>query len=438
MSRKTAVNILERVLNERAYSNIILSNELNASDLSDKDKALVTELVYGTLRRLKSLDMIIAHFVKDISVMDKKTLNILRVAVYQMQYLDKIPNYAACNEAVELAKEVSEKDAKLVNGILNSYTEVKSSLELEFRNKIEEMAYEFSFNSWMIRLMIKQYGEKETLKMLHNLNNTPCVTVRVNALKTEYDDAFEALDNLRYTVDEGYVCPEAIMIEGGSNPLDNPLFVEGKITVQDESAMLVAPLLDLEENQVVIDLCSAPGGKTTHIAEIMNNTGRVLAFDLYENKLNLIKDNANRLGITNIEVAQMDATKTNSELISLADRVLVDAPCSGLGIIKKKPEIKWNKVRQDLRDIIPVQREILDNAWEYLKKDGIMVYSTCTLNKEENDENIEWFLSKHKDAKIEKVFVGKGDNLKYSNIGTLTVLPNEYMDGFYIAKIRKL
>ena len=438
MSRKTAVNILERVLNERAYSNIILSNELNASDLSDKDKALVTELVYGTLRRLKSLDMIIAHFVKDISVMDKKTLNILRVAVYQMQYLDKIPNYAACNEAVELAKEVSEKDAKLVNGILNSYTEVKSSLELEFRNKIEEMAYEFSFNSWMIRLMIKQYGEKETLKMLHNLNNTPCVTVRVNALKTEYDDAFEALDNLRYTVDEGYVCPEAIMIEGGSNPLDNPLFVEGKITVQDESAMLVAPLLDLEENQVVIDLCSAPGGKTTHIAEIMNNTGRVLAFDLYENKLNLIKDNANRLGITNIEVAQMDATKTNSELISLADRVLVDAPCSGLGIIKKKPEIKWNKVRQDLRDIIPVQREILDNVWEYLKKDGIMVYSTCTLNKEENDENIEWFLSKHKDAKIEKVFVGKGDNLKYSNIGTLTVLPNEYMDGFYIAKIRKL
>ena len=155
MSRKTAVNILERVLNERAYSNIILSNELNASDLSDKDKALVTELVYGTLRRLKSLDMIIAHFVKDISVMDKKTLNILRVAVYQMQYLDKIPNYAACNEAVELAKEVSEKDAKLVNGILNSYTEDKSSLELEFRNKIEEMAYEFSFNSWMISLMIK-------------------------------------------------------------------------------------------------------------------------------------------------------------------------------------------------------------------------------------------------------------------------------------------
>ena len=438
MSRKTAVNILERVLNERAYSNIILSNELNASDLSDKDKALVTELVYGTLRRLKSLDMIIAHFVKDISVMDKKTLNILRVAVYQMQYLDKIPNYAACNEAVELAKEVSEKDAKLVNGILNSYTEVKSSLELEFRNKIEEMAYEFSFNSWMIRLMIKQYGEKETLKMLHNLNNTPCVTVRVNGLKTEYDDAFEALENLGYTVDEGYVCPEAIMIEAGSNPLDNPLFVEGKITVQDESAMLVAPLLDLEENQVVIDLCSAPGGKTTHIAEIMNNTGRVLAFDLYENKLNLIKDNANRLGITNIEVAQMDATKTNSDLISLADRVLVDAPCSGLGIIKKKPEIKWNKVRQDLRDIIPVQREILDNAWEYLKKDGIMVYSTCTLNKEENDENIEWFLSKHKDAKIEKVFVGKGDNLKYSNIGTLTVLPNEYMDGFYIAIIRKL
>ena len=211
----------------------------------------------------------------------------------------------------------------------------------------------------------------------------------------------------------------------------------GKCTVQDESAMIVAPLLDLEEGQKVIDLCSAPGGKTTHIAEILDNTGEVLAFDLHENKLDLIKENAERLGITNIKVAQMDATKLNVNLIGAADRVLIDVPCSGLGIIRRKPEIKWTKKRNDLKEIVEVQRKIMENAWEYLRKDGIMVYSTCTLNKEENEENVKWFLANHKDCEIERVFVGREDNLIYDSMGTLTILPNEYMDGFFVAKFRK-
>ncbi|MDB2109649.1 16S rRNA (cytosine(967)-C(5))-methyltransferase RsmB [Clostridium paraputrificum] len=435
--RKVAINILERIINEGAYSNIILSNELNNSDLSDKDKALVTEIVYGTLRRLKTIDTIIASFVKDISIMDKKILNILRVAVYQMNYLDKVPSYAACNEAVAEAKEISDKDSKLVNGILRNFVKKEGKFDIVFRNKIDEIAFDLSFEPWMVRMFIKQYGEHEALEILEGLNNTPKMTVRVNSIKGDYEDVYEELEKAGYNIEEGCICPEAISIKGGKGIENNQAFVDGKITVQDESAMLISPLLDLEEGMKVLDLCCAPGGKTTHIGELLNNTGEVLGFDLHENKLELVKENYERLGITNIKLAQMDATKLDAKLVSYADRVLLDVPCSGIGIIRKKPEIKWTKKRKDLKEIVEVQREILENAWEYLKTGGVMVYSTCTLNKEENEENIKWFLSKHKDATIEKVFIGKGANLCYDQMGTLTILPNEYMDGFFVAKIKK-
>ena len=201
--------------------------------------------------------------------------------------------------------------------------------------------------------------------------------------------------------------------------------------------MLVAPLLDLNEGETVLDLCSAPGGKTTHIAEILNNTGKVLAFDLHENKLGLISENCKRLGIENVTLNEMDATKLDVSLIGIADKVLIDVPCSGIGIIKRKPEIKWNKNRNELKEIVKIQREIMETSWQYVKNGGTIVYSTCTLNKEENESNIEWFLNKHKNAKLEEVFIGKGDNLIY-NSGMLTVLPNEYMDGFFMAKLKKI
>ena len=434
--RELAVKILDRVLNEGAYSNIVLSKELNESELSDKDKALLTEIVYGVLRRRKTLDIIISNFVKDIKLMGKDTLNILRVAIYQMNFLDKIPSYAACNEAVEEAKKISEGDSKLVNGILRNFTKNPDDIEVP-GNKIDEYAYKFSFEPWMIRLLIKQYGEPISKKIMSGLNQIPQVSVRVNEIKSHYDEAFEELEALEYEIEEGAICPEAISIKGGKSIENNPLFTDGKITVQDESAMIIAPLLELEEGMTVIDLCSAPGGKTTHIAEILQNTGKVLAFDLHESKLGLIKENCERLGLTNVEVNTNDATKLNPELIESSDRILLDVPCSGIGIIRKKPEIKWNKTRNDLRNVIPVQRDIMENAWKYLKSGGIMIYSTCTLNKEENEENIEWFLSKHKDCSIKKIFIGKQDNLVYNRNGSLTIMPNENMDGFFVAKLEK-
>ncbi len=434
-SREVALNIINRVLIEGAYSNLVLSNELNESDLNEKDRALVTELVYGTIRRKKTLDMIISNYIKDISLMDERVLNILRMAIYQMHFLDKVPEFAACNEAVELAKQISVQDSKLVNGILRSYT--KNPDDMDVKDKIDRLVYQYSYEPWFIRMIYKQYGEENGRKILAGLNATPKVTVRVNASKGEYDEVFERLEEMGYDVEEGYACPEAIIIKGGSSIENNELFREGLITVQDESAMLVSPLLDLKAGDVALDLCAAPGGKTTHIAELLENEGKVYSFDLHENKLSLINENLERLGLNNVEVEAMDATKLNSKYVACADKVLIDVPCSGLGIIRKKPEIKWNKSRKALKDLVPTQRAIMENAWAYLKNGGTMIYSTCTLNTEENQDNVEWFLNKYKDAKVEKIFLGNMDNFIYNNDDSLTILPNEYMDGFYIAKISK-
>ena len=436
-SRKIARQIVQRVLEEGAYSNLVLSNELNNNDINDKDKGLITELVYGTLRRKRTLDVLIGNFVKDINLIKPEILNILRIAIYQMYFLDKVPEYAACNEAVEEAKEISLEDSKLVNGILRNYLKDEKEIVVP-GNRIDELAYKFSFQPWMIRLFIKQYGEERTMRLMAGLNETPKVTVRVNELKGEYEEVFTRLEEIGYEIEEGYACPEAISINGGKGLEANEVFREGLITVQDESAMLVATLLDLQESDTVLDLCAAPGGKTTHIAELLGNNGKVYAFDLHEHKLKLIKENLDRLGLTNVELETMDATKLNSKYVSFANKILLDVPCSGLGIIRKKPEIKWNKTRQELKDLVPIQREIMESAWEYLRPEGTMVYATCTLNKEENEDNIEWFLSKHSDAKIDKIYVGKNNNFIYNDNGTLTILPNDSMDGFFMAKIKKI
>jgi 16S rRNA (cytosine967-C5)-methyltransferase len=263
----------------------------------------------------------------------------------------------------------------------------------------------------------------------------PGITVRVNNLKSQYEEVWNELLKLGYDVEEGNVCPEAIIINKGRNVEDNPLFKKGIIKVQDESAMLVAPSMDLEENMIVLDLCSAPGGKACHVAELMNNTGKVLAFDIYKNKLDLVQQNAERLGIKNISYNALDASKYSEEFNDLGDRVLIDVPCSGLGIIRKKPEIKWNKDTKSTKELIKIQRSILVNSSKYVKRNGKLIYSTCTLNKEENERNLNWFINKYPEFEVEPLYYGNVDNIIYHKEGYMTILPNKHMDGFFIAKI---
>ena len=436
-SRKIIVEILNSVFYKASYSNIEINKRLNNSSLDTRDRSLVTEIVYGTIRYKKKIDFIIKNYVKDIRLVDKTILNILRSTVYQILFLSKVPDYAAVNEAVNLAKTVSKSSSGFINGVLRNILRNKDKNYLSCLNGKKLLAVKYSFPNWMIELFIEQYGMEKAKSILKNLNETPNITVRVNTLKCSYDDILEKLEENGYDVEDGTICPEAIKINKGSSIEHNDLFKGGYITVQDESAMLTAQLLDLAENMNVIDLCSAPGGKATHIGELMNNTGKITACDIYEHKIKLINDNCSRLGITDVEAVVNDAAVINNNFINSADRVLVDVPCSGLGIIRKKPEIKWNKTKKSLNELCTIQRDIMENAWRYLKNDGIMVYSTCTINKDENEKNIDWFLECHKDAEIEKIFIGQLDNIIYNDNNTVTILPNKDMDGFFLAKLRK-
>lgn len=437
-SRKIIKDILDSIFYKGAYSNIELNKRLNESDLNDKDKGLVTEVVYGTVKYKKTIDYIISTLVADFNKIDKRILNILRSAIYQIKYLDRVPDFAVVNESVNLGKKISINSSKFINGVLRNFIRNKDAEIKSDISDIEYLSIEYSFEPWMVKLFYEQYGKENCMNILNGLNSTPSVTVRVNSVKSDFDEVFDELKEQGYTVEEGSMCPEAINIIKGKSIENNPLFSEGKITVQDESAMLVAPMLELEGDLKVLDLCSAPGGKTTHIAEILENKGLVVGCDIYEHKLQLVNENKLRLGINNIETKLLDAAKYNSEYREWADRILVDAPCSGLGIIRKKPEIKWTKSQKDLKDLINIQRDILKNAWLYLKPDGIMVYSTCTLNKKENEENIKWLRENFKDVQLEKIYLGDSDNLMYNEDGSVTILPNEFLDGFYIAKLRKL
>ncbi|WP_373898500.1 16S rRNA (cytosine(967)-C(5))-methyltransferase RsmB [Haloimpatiens sp. FM7315] len=437
-SREIVVKILNEVLINKAYSNIALDSNLKKYDLNSKDIGLITEVVYGTVRYKYTIDFILNKFIKKgTKSVDPTVLNILRSAIYQIRYLQRIPDFAVVNEAVNLSKKyVSPKVSKFVNGVLRNYLRNKdfedSSASLE-----DKLAFRYSFPKWMVKMFLKQYGKETSEKIFNGLNEIPDVTVRVNNIKITYDEVISDLENLGYTFKEGVICPEALRILKGKSIEKNPLFKDGLVTVQDESAMLVATIMDLKKHMKVLDLCSAPGGKTTHIAEIMENTGEVLAFDIHEHKLKLIQDNASRLGLINIKCDLLDATKYKEELNEIADRVLIDVPCSGLGIIRKKPEIKWNKNINELKELIQIQRNIMLTASRYVKPGGMLIYSTCTLNKEENEKNIDWFIKNNSNFKMEKIYFGKVDNIIYNDNETLTVIPNEGMDGFFMAKIKK-
>ncbi|MBB6696183.1 16S rRNA (cytosine(967)-C(5))-methyltransferase RsmB [Clostridium algidicarnis] len=437
-ARELATNVLCKVFNENAYSNIALNKELKGKELKDMDRGLITEIVYGTIKYKYTIDIIIKSFVKDIKKVDNYVLNILRITVYQIRYLDKVPNYAAVNEAVNLAKKKSKASSKFVNAVLRNYLRNEEKDFLNNQDRFERWAYEYSFEPWMIRSLYKQYGNKYTELILKGLNNRPAVTVRTNSIKGSYDDIFKGLQEAGYEISRGYVCDDAIVISKGSSIEKNRAFVEGEITVQDESAMLVANVMDINKDDIVLDLCAAPGGKTTHIAELLKGTGKVLAFDIQEGKLKFIKENMDRLGLSNIVLDTMDATRFNEKLINKADKVLIDVPCSGIGIIRKKPEIKWNKNLKNLKELIAIQREIMKNASQYVKKGGILLYSTCTLNKEENEDNIKWFLKNNNNFKLEKVYFKEANNIIYSEEGSVTILPQENMDGFFIAKLMRV
>ncbi len=432
--REVSVDVLGKVLYHGAYSNIALDHAFSSVSLKEEDTALVTEITYGTLKYLITIDKILEKNVTmPLKKIERDVLNILRISIYQMKYLDRIPSYAVINEAVDLTKKKSKKASGFVNGVLRGYLR-KEDKEMKFRNQMEEDAFRYSFPEWMIRLFKDQYGEDYT-RILLGLNERPVITFRVNSLKMDRDEALEQLILHGYHAEKTKISPFGIEVKGGKSVLLNPLFKEGILTVQDESSMLVAPLLVSEEKRYM-DICSAPGGKATHLAELLDDQGDIHAYDIYDSKLKLIRQNTDRLGIKSLSIEKNDGLNFLPELKDSAS-VLLDAPCSGLGIIRKKPEIKMTKNRKELEELVTIQRNLLEVAMKYVPRGGNLVYSTCTLNKEENEENVRWFLKEHPEFSPVPIELGDSEQLRYTSEGFVTILPGETMDGFFISKLRK-
>ena len=393
-NRKTAYLTLIDVENKKAYSNLALNHKIKMN--KPGNPAFVRELTYGVLENKMKLDYFIDQLVKDgIKSLKTPELVIIRMGMYQLGYMDSVPEYAAVSESVDLAKKYCKGKAGLVNGVLREYQNRKVSLHLPPRDEdeVRYLSIKYSYEPWIIETWLEYYNKDFVEAMLAAGNERPPLTVRLNWLKIMKADLVKQLEDRGFEVEDGKICQNALNVKG-SGLLDTELYKRGLFTPQDESSMLVAEKLNPQHGDVVMDVCAAPGGKTTAIAERMNNTGRIIASDIYKRKLEQVDREAARLGITNIETRSWDATRVDSSMHMKADKVLVDAPCSGLGVIRRKPEIKYKEYTEEMHLLPLKQLAILSASASYVKPGGRLMYSTCTVNPAENEKVVAEFLKK--------------------------------------------
>ena len=441
-ARETALKILYKIEKEGAYSNIALDEEIknNINKLNEKDIGLISEIVYGTTTWKLTLDEIIKKYssirLKKISIW---ILNILRMGIYQIIFLDKIPKSAAVNESVNLAKRYGHKSSSnFVNAILRKVEKSDYEDFFNIENDIERISKTTSMPEWIIEELLKENTLNEVNEICKNSNQKPKVCIRVNNLKIEKEKLKESLEEKNIKVENGII-EDFLILNKVKNIENAEEFKKGEFTIQDEAAGLIPLILNPKENETVLDACSSPGGKTTYMAEMMNNKGKILAWDIHEHRTKLVEKTANRLGINIIETKVNDATIYDENYENTFDKILLDVPCSGIGVLKRKPDIKWKRKKEDIQEITKIQKNILETCSKYLKKGGELVYSTCSILKEENEDVVEEFIEKNKEfefvkiEKIEQEFFKKFiKNNKY-----IQVYQNENTDGFFICKIRK-
>lgn len=422
--RKTALELLTRIEKENSFSHLLISETIDKSELNIQDENLLVEIVYGTIERKLTLNYYLSPFINQNKKMDAWILTLLQMSVYQMEFLNKVPDYAIINEAVEIAKHKGHRGTgALVNGILRSLQRKGVPNLDSIIDKVKRLSIETSHPEWLVKLWISDYGF-ETAKNIceSNLTRKP-MTIRAQILKNDRKDLLNQLANINVEAKESSVTKQGVIIESG-NVIKTSILGLGNATIQDESSMLVTETLNTKPGMEVLDCCSAPGGKTTHIAEIMGDKGRIVAHDLHKNKIKLVKNHADRLNLSIIEASPCDARNlTEIHEKESFDRILVDAPCSGLGVIRSKPDIKYNKSFADIEKLQTVQQAILEEAFKLLKKDGQLVYSTCTINILENEHVIEEFLNHHPEVEVDSRFI---DNLPQS------VLENSRLTDFGI------
>lgn len=423
INRKTAYDVLFAVEAKKQYSNIALNNFIKKNN--PDAQGFVRELVYGVLENKILIDYYISKFIKGrIKDVRRQDLVILRMGIYQIKFMKSVPPYAAVDECVRLAKKFARGRDKFINGVLRNFLRDGENILLPDKNKdpVKYLSVKYSYEKWIIELWLKSYEFDVVEDLLRLGNERPPVTIRVNTLKGNRNSCKEKLENLGFQVHECENADTGLYVKG-EKLLETEMYKSGEFSVQDEASQMVAIQLEPKEGNLVCDVCAAPGGKSLSVAERMKNTGQVIAQDIYEKKTEEIARQAERLGLTNVTVKTWDGTVLREELVGKCDRVIADVPCSGLGVIRRKPEIKYNKNFEEVMNLPKLQLKILENASQYLKVGGQMVYSTCTINKNENEDVVKAFIDINKNFKIVK---------------SHQFLPNaDDTDGFYICVLKK-
>ncbi len=401
--RGIAVKILTRVERTDAYLDKLLDIELNDGDLNPPDKRLLTELVHGVLRNQSKLDWVLTGFYHgQYSKVAPNVRSALRVALYQILFLTRIPHHAAVNEAVEFVKKYrGQRLADTMNGLLRNIARNVDNIRypLASADEIQYLAVVHSHPTWLIKRWHARYGFEETESLCKANNMRPFLTMRPNPLKGDYQNFVNQLVEVGIDYRRCFYMRDYLTVRNLPNIKQSALFTEGLFSIQDESAGLVGELLAPKPGETMIDLCSAPGGKAMHAGELMNNEGRIIAIDKYETRLNLVRQAAERTGISILEVLEGDAAEIALEP---ADKVLVDAPCSGLGVLSKKPDIKWKRDPDDIKKLVAIQRAIIENAAKLVRPGGVLVYSTCTVEPEENHDIVFDFLKAHPEFTVDR------------------------------------
>ena len=430
MSIKYVTMGLISKVDKGAYSNIVLNDAFREFFLSPKEKAFMTEIFYGVIRNKKFLDYIIERYTKDIR--KEWIRNLLRISIYQITFMNS-DDKGVVWEATELAKKYSIAISKFINGTLRNYLRNKDS-ELKKLNDEKNYDVLYSIPKWFCDVLEKQYGNENLKQVITSLKKIPYLSVRVNKLKyseEEFEEFLKEKDiQIIKKVDTVYYVNSGLIINSEE-------FKAGKIIAQDASSYLAAKNLGAMPNELVLDICAAPGGKTAVLAEEMKNSGEVIAIDIHQHKIKLIDTNMKKLGINIVKAIVMDARNVNKQGRKF-DKILVDVPCSGYGVIRKKPEILYSKNKENIEELAKLQLEILNSAADILKDGGELIYSTCTITDEENTNNIEKFLEERKEFKVGKLRIPESVLGDYDKLGGFCInYKEEIMDNFYIIKLKK-
>ncbi len=434
--RGLAVKVLNRVERSDAYLDKLLDNELSKSELKGQDKALLYEIVHGVVRWMGRLDWVLNGFYKgQFSKAIPNLKNGLRVALYQIMFLDRVPDYAAVDEAVEFVKKLQgQKPADLTNAILRNIIRSKNAIRYPDENEdlTGYLSAYYSHPTWMVKRYVNRFGVEQTKDLLNSNNERPYLTLKTNELKIQPDEFARLLNSVNLKFIQGKYLYEFFKLQNLTNITAWEYFSKGYFNIQDESAGLACRLLDVRKEMRVLDLCAAPGGKTAYLAGIMDNTGEIVALDRYDSRLNILRKNMQRLGITTVRTVEIDAMEFNSEPF---DRVLADVPCSGTGTLSKKPDIKWKRDLFDIRKLNSLQKNLLNKAAELVKPGGVLVYSTCSIETEENWDIVKEFLNTHENFSLQNAKEIYSEELIDEN-GCVQTLPHIHKtDGAFAAKL---